>query len=127
MKTYEIINTLATTENCRPIVMATSYKDPLEDINLINQIENDLRALNIPKGKIIFDLLTCIGDNFERFSTIFFDGSKFTLTSYEVIKVSKKSDIRKNMTTFLNKLDNQLENTVLNSTQIKFIRHGVTI
>lgn len=49
MKTYEIINTLATTENCRPIVIATSYKDPLEDINLINQIENDLRALNIPK------------------------------------------------------------------------------
>ena len=127
MKTYEIIRTLATVENCQSIVMATSYKDPLEDINLINQIEKDLRVLNVSKGKIMFDLLTCLGDNFERFSTIFFDGAKFNLTSYEVIEVSKKSEIRKNMTTFLKKLDNQLENTVLNSTQIKFIRHGVTI
>lgn len=127
MQTYVIINTLETTEICRPIVMATSYKDPLEDINLINQIENDLRALNITKGKIIFDLLTCIGDNSERFSTIFFDGSKFNLNSYEVIKVSKKSVIRKSMTPFLNKLENQLENTVLNSTQIKLSHHGLTI
>lgn len=130
MKTYEIINALETTEikeDSRPIVMATTYKDPLENINVINQIENDLRELGITEGKIMFDLLTSIGDNSERFSTIFFDGSKFKLTSYEVIQVSKKSDIRKSMTSFLNKLDNQLENTVLNSTQIKLIRNGLTI
>lgn len=130
MKTYEIINALETTEikeDSRPIVMATTYKDPLENINVINQIENDLRELVITKGKIMFDLLTSIGDNSERFSTIFFDGSKFNFTSYAVIQVSKKSDIRKSMTPFLNKLDNQLENTVLNSTQIKLIRNGLTI
>ena len=130
MKTYGIMNTFETKEikgDCRPIVMATTYKDPLDDINVINQIENDLREMNITEGKIMFDLLTSIGDNSERFSTIFFDGSKFNLTSYAVIQVSKKSDIRKSMTPFLNKLDNQLENTVLNSTQIKLIRNGITI
>lgn len=130
MKTYEIINALETAEikeDSRPIVMATTYKDPLENINVINQIENDLRELGITEGKIMFDLLTSIGDNSERFSTIFFDGSKLNLTSYAVIQVSKKSDIRKSMTSLLNKLDNQLENTVLNSTQIKLIRNGLTI
>ena len=130
MKTYVIINIFEnkeTKEASRPIVMATTYKDPLDDINVINQIENDLRELNITEGKIMFDLLTSIGDNSERFSTIFFDGYKFNLTSYAVIQVSKKSDLRKSMTPFLNKLDNQLENTVLNSTQIKLIRHGLTI
>lgn len=130
MKTYEIINIFEnkeTKEASRPIVMATTYKDPFEDINVINQIENDLRELNITEGKIMFDLLTSIGDNSERFSTIFFDGSKLNLTTYAVIQVSKKSFIRKSMTPFLNNLGNQLENTVLNSTQIKLIRNGLTI
>lgn len=127
METYEIINIFETKEASRPIVMATTYKDPLENINVINQIENDLRELGITEGKIMFDLLTSIGDNSERFSTIFFDGSKFKLTSYAVIQVSKKSDIRKSMTSFLNKIENRLENTVLNSTQIKLIRNGLTI
>ena len=127
MEMYKIIESFTSKQEYQCIVMATSYEDPLEDINLINIIEIELRESNISKGKIMFDLLTCFGDNSERFSTLFFDGYKFDLNSYNIVTIPKKSEIRKSVTTILNKLDTKLENTVLNATQIKLIRHGLTI
>ncbi|UDE96351.1 type II toxin-antitoxin system RnlB family antitoxin (plasmid) [Carnobacterium viridans] len=90
MKMYKIIKPTTRIDNYQCIVMATSYTDPLEQMDLIRNLENDLRDLKISKGTVVFDLLTCIGDNFERFSTLCFDGYKFNLNSYEIINVPKK-------------------------------------
>ena len=92
MEMYKIIESFTSKQDYQCIVMATSYEDPLEDINLINIIEIELRESNISKGKIMFDLLTCFGDNSERFSTLFFDGYKFDLTPTPFMLVAKNED-----------------------------------
>lgn len=127
MATYNIIESFTSTENYQVVVMATSYEDPLDTINTIKNIEFELRSMEISKGVVVFDLLTCVGNSSQRFITLYFNGFEFDLNSYEIITVPKKSELRQSMASFFNKLGKELEYTVLNSIQIRLIRSGVAI
>lgn len=108
------------------MIVATSYSDPLENMEQISLLEVDLKDKQV-KGKVLFDMLACVGDNSERYLTLEFDGTNFDLNSSQFIRFSKESDIRQlSMKTF-RQLKDELYNTVLNSKQINLLLHGIAI
>ena len=126
MKRYNLVQLNGTDNHYPCMVVATSYLDPLENMEQISQLENDLRCIHV-NGKILFDMLSCIGDNSERYLTLEFDGENFDLNSCEFIQFTKGSFIRKKSMEVYRQLNEGLNNTVLNSNQIELLRRGVAI
>lgn len=108
------------------MIVATSYSDPLESMEQIALLEANLKNECV-QGTILFDMLTCVGDNSERYLTLAFDGTTFDLDSCQFIQVSKESNVRKLSMNAFQQLKDNLCNTVLNSKQINLLLHGVAI
>lgn len=108
------------------MVVATSYSDPLENIEQITLLEFDLKK-KLVKGKVLFDMLACVGDNSERYLTLEFDGTNFDLNSCQFIQFSKGSEVRQISMKAYQQLNDELYNTVLNSKQIDLLLHGIVI
>lgn len=108
------------------MVVATSYSDPLENIEQITLLEFDLKE-NLVKGKILFDMLACVGDNSERYLTLEFDGTNFDLNSCQFVQFTKESEVRHISMKAYQQLNDELYNTVLNSKQIDLLLHGIVI
>ncbi len=126
MKRYALVELSEGISYYSCMIVATSYSDPLENMEQIALLEVNLRHTQI-KGKVLFDMLTCVGDNSERYLSLEFDGTNFDLTSSQFVQFPKGSDIRQlSMKTF-RQLKDELYNTVLNSKQINLLLHGIAI
>lgn len=108
------------------MVVSTSYSDPLKNIEQIALLEFHLKK-NLVKGKVLFDMLACVGDNSERYLTLEFDGTKFDLNSCQFIQFSKESEVRQMSMKAYQQLNDELYNTVLNSKQIDLLLNGIVI
>lgn len=65
------------------IVYPTTYINPLAKLNLLNE---QLRTVVGRPCELLFDLLLCNGDNFNRFAKVAFDGEKIERASMEVVE-----------------------------------------
>ncbi|WP_078592937.1 type II toxin-antitoxin system RnlB family antitoxin [Evansella clarkii] len=105
------------------LFITTSYQDPFEDIHLI---ESTLKESKI-KGYALFDLLSQIGDNSERFMEAYFNGEVFEINSFQFLEVPKNSIYRTLTIDFFQKNSFILDETILTSIQKKMIANGITI
>ncbi|HDR4886205.1 type II toxin-antitoxin system RnlB family antitoxin [Bacillus cereus] len=126
MQRYTLVQLNETVDYYPCMVLATSYLDPLESMEQISLLENDLRRISV-SGKILFDMLSYIGDNSERYLTVEFNGEAFDLNSFEFVQFPKGSRVRKESMEAYRKLNEGLYNTVLNSNQIQLLLRGVAI
>lgn len=66
------------------IIYPVSYVNPIDDIKLISK---ELRE-HLPAGcYVLFDLLLSNGDNFNRFSEVYFDGNEINSGSISVTEI----------------------------------------
>ena len=105
------------------LVLATSYRNPFEDLALI---EFKLKEKNC-SGNILFDMLGYTGDNSERFLTCEFDGEKLKRDTFKIICLSKKSIFRKMTNEYFMSYKELLDGTVLSSLQKKVMIDGINI
>lgn len=85
-----IIEKLDNVDGYDYIIYPSSYMNPLSKIKRLN--EKLKNKINYP-CTLLFDLLLCNGDNFNRFAKAYYDGEKVVRDSIEVVDVSllKKS------------------------------------
>lgn len=121
MKNFIIVRLANLRFQC--IVLATSYENPLENLE---EIEIDLKNQNY-EGLIIFDMLACLGDNNNRFLSCYFDGQNLDLTTFEEVKIEKSNSIRKLSRDSLISRKEHLDLTVLTNLQKKLLSSGVAI
>ena len=69
------------------IIYPSSYINPLSKIKRLN--EKLKNKINYP-CTLLFDLLLCNGDNFNRFAKAYYDGEKIIRDSIEVVKIEGK-------------------------------------
>ncbi|MGG3990066.1 type II toxin-antitoxin system RnlB family antitoxin [Bacillus smithii] len=108
------------------MVYSTSFETPFSSLE---EITEQLRQRNngTSNCKVIFDLLLSIGNTSERFVEARFDGESFDRSSFKYIKLNKKHYLRMKSRDFYSKHLFLLENSVLNSTQIKLLSKGICI
>lgn len=121
MKNFIIVNLNNFKFQC--IVIANSYKNPLEDLE---DIETSLKNKKY-KGHIIFDLLACLGDSSNRFITCYFDGNNFDLVTFEETKIEKSDKIRSISRDNLTSQKEILDLTILTSVQKNLLNNGVAL
>ncbi|MFC0190496.1 type II toxin-antitoxin system RnlB family antitoxin [Fictibacillus aquaticus] len=126
MQRYTLLQLNGKVNHYAGMVVAISYLDPLENMEQISRLESDLKHYSM-SGKILFDLLSYVGNNSERYLTLEFNGERFDLNSCEFVQFPIESDIRKKSMEVFKQLNEGIFNTVLNSNQIKLLLHGVVI
>ncbi len=122
MKDYEIIS--IDNDKYDAIIYSESQLSPFKDIK---NIEKDLRELKIKNKKVLFDMILCRGNNLERFIKCDFDGNLLAINSMEVIRISKKDNLRKISVEYLSKQKDKVESSILTSIQKKMIIKGIAI
>lgn len=121
MKTYDILRTDMT--EYPYFVISTSYETPLSNMENISQELSSFQN----EFKIIFDFLLCSGNSSERFYEAFFDGKELKFNSFKNLNIDKKNKLRKISCEYLKEHSGYLENSVLNSHQIKMLEKGIVI
>ncbi len=121
MKRCELVNLLNEKYQC--LVLATSYEDPLEDLDVI---ELNLKEKGY-SGEILFDMLGYVGDNSERFLSCTFNGETLNLDTFQVVKIPKSSAFRKVTNDYFLACSDLLDSTILTNMQKKLITNGITI
>ncbi|WP_208402057.1 type II toxin-antitoxin system RnlB family antitoxin [Halalkalibacterium halodurans] len=118
MKNYEIYKL----NNEYPyIVFSTSYINPLEDIEKIEEeMESEFR------GKVLFDLLLSNGLTSNRFLEAEFDGGKFQYTSIKPVG-NLDNLIKKESITFYRENIDLLQNSVLPNAHKFLIKKGLLV
>lgn len=99
------------------IVYPTTYVNPL--LNKVTLSENIRKQINKP-CHILFDLLLCNGDCFNRFFGVDFNGEKIDRHSLENVSFDSVSDIK-----FIEKYYSQNPNTLTKGTLVKseYLQH----
>lgn len=70
------------------IIYPSSYINPLSEIK---HFETKLKEKGINhQCTLLFDLLSCNGNDFNRFAKAYYDGEKIVRSSIEVVKVEEK-------------------------------------
>ncbi len=64
-------------------IYPTTYINPLAKIGTLNM---QLEEHNLGSCWILFDLLLCNGDNYNRFAKAYYDGSKVVPSSIELVE-----------------------------------------
>lgn len=80
-----IIEKLNNVDGYDYIIYPSSYMNPLSKIKRLN--EKLKNKINYP-CTLLFDLLLCNGDNFNRIAKAYYDGEKVIRDSIEVVDVS---------------------------------------
>ncbi|ADQ45555.1 hypothetical protein Calkro_0662 [Caldicellulosiruptor kronotskyensis 2002] len=93
---------------------------------ILDEIERELEYLKV-KGNVLIDTLLFNGNNDERFISIYFDGQKFDLGSYKIVKFKKDSSFRRITSDYLRVNKEILEYSILNDFQRKLIKKGIDI
>ena len=123
---YKIVQNTTIESKYAFVVVSTSYIDPLEEIWMIEQIEREI-GVQSKNCSVLFDLLACLGDNSERFISLYFDGEHFDLNTVEFVDFSKKSVIRDVSKNVLLEMADGLDNTMLNTFQKRILQSGISI
>ncbi|MEN3776546.1 type II toxin-antitoxin system RnlB family antitoxin [Priestia megaterium] len=106
------------------VVYSTSFETPFA---CIDEITEELKKQNNSNVKVLFDLLLSIGNTSERFVEAKFDGEMLCKSSFQYIKLDKKNSLRMRSRDYYRAHLFLLDNSVLNSSQIKLISKGICI
>lgn len=68
------------------VIYPETYINPISRISKLNE---DLKQIIGKPCKILFDLLLCNGDNFNRFVDVFFDGEKVDRNSINIVELDE--------------------------------------
>jgi hypothetical protein len=101
------------------MILSISYISPTKHLDYL---EKDLAAQGF-RGKVIFDFLLANGNNFNRFAEAYFNGSKFDLMSFSVVK--PKTQIRQSSLNFYRKHPELLDQSVLSKPTKFLIRKNI--
>lgn len=110
--------------NYNAIIFAETYETPFLYLDEISKV---LKDNNIKNCKIIFDMLLSNGNTTERYAEAEFDDDEFDKTTFKYINVDKKNVLRKISLNFYKQNKNILQDSILNSLQIKMINKGIAI
>lgn len=109
------------------MIFATRLSEPTS-LTQLKQIEKELSELNIKNATVIFDNLQHVGNVSNRFYQAHFENGKFIKESFDVLKVDKKSNIRKFSTEFYQNLFKEnpitLNDSILTDVQKRIILKG---
>ena len=109
------------------MIFATRLSEPTS-LTQLKQIEKKLNELNIKNATVIFDNLQHTGNVSNRFYQAQFKDSKFIKESFNILKVDKKSNIRKLSTEFYQNLFKEnpitLNDSILTDAQKRIILKG---
>ncbi|UII56249.1 type II toxin-antitoxin system RnlB family antitoxin [Cytobacillus spongiae] len=122
MGNFDIVS--INTEEYKCIIFSTSFETPLAHLNEINQ---KLLNHNLNDCKIVFDMLTHIGNNSDRFVEASYDGNKLNIDTFKHIQISKKHELRKTACNYFKDNLNILDYSILSSFQKKMIEKGIAI
>lgn len=105
-------------------VVATSYLNPFDDID---KIEQELNEFNCKfSGQVLFDLLLCNGLNSNRYVMVNFEAGKFVVSS--LVRLNRISEsCKKFINDYLKKNDLFLDVSVLPAAQRYLIRNNKVI
>lgn len=106
------------------IVFSTSYISPLK---FVKKIEKELAVLCDKEIEVIFDFFLSNISKSERYGKSIFNGSSFVQNSFSIVKVSKKDILRKISAQYYKESKNELDFTLVNSSQKKMIFRGIAI
>lgn len=122
MKDYKIVS--INYEDYDVIIYSEAQRHPLANIE---EIEQDLRNLNLKVHKVLFDMILARGNTTDRFMKCYFNGESLEKSSIEVLNINKKHYIRKLTANYL--VDNKelVEKSILTSIQKKMILKGIAI
>ena len=68
------------------IIYPSSYINPLSKLKMLNE---KLKGKIDYPCTILFDLLLCNGDNFNRFAKVYYDGEKIVRDSIEIVELEE--------------------------------------
>lgn len=109
------------------MIFSTRLSEPTL-LTQLNKIEKELNELNIKNSTIIFDNLQHKSNVSNRFYQAQFENGKFIKESFDVLKVDKKSNIRKFSTEFYQNLFKEnpitLNDSILTDVQKRIILKG---
>ena len=111
-------------ENYKAIVFAQSYETPLL---YLNEISSELKKQGIYNCNIIFDMLLNSGNTSQRYIEACFNDGTFLKNTIKHINIDKKNNLRKISSEFFKSNSTILQNSILNSLQIKMINKGIAI
>ena len=94
--------------------------------DILKTISNTLAKQGI-KGSILIDNLLHSGNTKERFIEARFENQSFDMNSFKFANISKKSPLRKIICDWLKENPENLESSILTTTQQKMILHGLVI
>lgn len=101
------------------VIYSVPYINPLENID---DISSALSKCNVKPCNVLFDLLLSNGDEFNRFASGYFDGTKINYNSLEIINLNN-CDIIKSINSYYKDNISCLNNGVLTSSQkLKFAK-----
>jgi hypothetical protein len=121
MKNFEIYNTAGNEYD--KLIVLTSFEAPLV---YKRDYENSLLSIGY-KGLVLIDQLLHCGNTDERFIKAEFDGLHFVKGSFEFVKISHKSHLRKFICDLLTSDSSFIEMTILNDVQKNLILNGIAI
>lgn len=109
------------------MIFSTRLSEPTL-LTQLNKIEKELNELNIKNSTIIFDNLQHKSNVSNRFYQAQFENGKFIKESFDVLKIDKKSNIRKFSTEFYQNLFKEnpitLNDSILTDVQKRIILKG---
>lgn len=122
MENFDIVS--INDEEYKCIIFSTSFETPLTYLNDINQflLNRDLNSC-----KVIFDMLTHMGNNSDRFVEAYFDGKTLNVDTFKHVQISKKHELRKAACNYFKDNINILDNSILSSFQKKMLEKGIAI
>lgn len=95
------------------VIYAVSYNNPIDDII---EISKDIKNKLNNSCFLLFDMLLCNGDNFNRFAECYFNGNEICFDSLNIINLNKDSHLEQINKYYKNNIK-QLNNSVLSSSE----------
>lgn len=105
------------------LIVSMSSQNPFE---YIKDVESNLQDISAD-GVILFDMLTYLGNNSNRFMEAKFNGRHFVSESFKVVEISKSCEIRSVTRNTLVENEFCLIGTVLSEIQKDMLIGGLSI
>lgn len=121
MQDYNLIN--INDEKFKGMIMSTSFDDPLDKLT---EFVEELKEKRI-SGYIVIDMLLILGNSFNRYFEIYFDGQNFNPGTLKIVSVKKHNNIRKMSSEYYKNNESYLNNSVLSNTVKRLITSGYII
>ncbi|MBP0726757.1 type II toxin-antitoxin system RnlB family antitoxin [Bacillus sp. RG28] len=106
------------------VIYSTSFETPFA---CIDEITEQLKQNDNRNFKVLFDLLLSIGNTSERFVEANFNGEILEKSTFKFVSLDKKNNLRIKSRDYYSNHLFLLENSVLNSAQIKLLSKGICI